>query len=72
MQNVPGLTKYVGGNLGAASYGNERSRLRLLDPLAKTPAIRPVPRMPQETVLLMLVSPSRYGDAQGAGEADLS
>src|SRR5690349_16294684 len=26
-------------------------------PFAKTPAIRPVPRMPQESVILMLVSP---------------
>src|SRR5205807_7004981 len=31
MWNTPGLTKCIGGSLGATPNGNERSRLRLLD-----------------------------------------
>src|SRR6266571_1141798 len=35
MGNTPALTKCVGGSLGAAPNGNERSRLRLLHPIGK-------------------------------------
>src|SRR6266849_8016579 len=35
MWNTPGLTKCIGGSLGAAPNGNERSRLRLLHPIGK-------------------------------------
>src|SRR3989442_1117878 len=35
MWNTPSLTKCIGGSLGAAPNGNERSRLRLLHPIGK-------------------------------------
>src|SRR2546421_12609357 len=44
MWNMPGLTKCVGGSLGAAPNGNERSRLRLPHPIGKDASNQSCPK----------------------------
>src|SRR5579864_2682751 len=44
MWNTPGLSKCVGGSLGAAPNGNERSRLRLLHPIGKDASNQSCPK----------------------------